>query len=630
MKKEIMNESATLTQQTTGLEALEKDAKSTTEALRFSAAAFRSIHESIIATDTEYKITHWNQISERMYGIRANEAIGIRLFDVIEIVEASPGENARRFAKLETQGYYHEEQLHRTRCTELWVNVGVQAIEDDGKRYGWVALAEDITERKRLGQALSESERKYRDLVDSLPQTIFEIDEKGNLTYANRHGFQLSGYSLEDIGKGLNALQLFIPEDRERVKENIRRIMAGEKISGQEYTALIKDGSTFPVMIYSSLIVRESKPIGLRGIVIDMTDLKQAEEALRQSEERYKALFEQKLDGVVVIDEKLKLLLANKAAAEMFDFDSVEELLEINLFEYIASEERERTFEIIAKDMFEKDLRQINEFRCIKKSGEEIWIGAIGTRIEYQGRVVGLASFRDITLQKQTEQELERSHQELRKLSSYLQSVREEERTLIAHEIHDELGQSLTALKMDIFWLQKRLTKEQQPLLDKAETMSKLVDDTILSVKRISSKLRPTILDDLGLVAAIEWQAEEFKDHTGVNCEVSIGTEDLVLGKERATTIFRVFQEALTNITRHAHATNVKVSLKLKAKRLVLKVVDNGEGITDEQILSPKSFGLIGMRERAHYFGGEVKINGIAGKGTTLEITIPLTEVRMT
>jgi PAS domain S-box-containing protein len=406
--------------------------------------------------------------------------------------------------------------------------------------------------------------------------------------------------------------------------------MAGEKIGGQEYTALRKDGSTFPVMTFSSPIIRESKPAGLRGIVIDMTDLKRAEAALSQSEEKYKALFEQKLDGVVVIDEKMKLLLANKAAAEMFGFDSVEELLEVNLFEYLVSEERERTIKIIAKDMFEKDLRQVNEFRCVKKSGEEIWIGAIGTRIEYQGKVAGLASFRDITVQKWAEQELERSRQELRRLYSYLQSVREEERTLIAHEIHDELGQSLTALKMDIFWLQKRLTKQQQPLLDKAEAMSKLVDNTILSVKRISSKLRPTILDDLGLVAAIEWQAQDFQGHTGINCEVRTETEDFVLDKERATTIFRVFQEALTNITRHANATKVKVNLNKKAEKLLLKVVDNGEGITEEQLLSPRSFGLIGMRERAHYFGGEIKINGIAGKGTTLELNMPLIEVRMT
>jgi signal transduction histidine kinase len=149
-------------------------------------------------------------------------------------------------------------------------------------------------------------------------------------------------------------------------------------------------------------------------------------------------------------------------------------------------------------------------------------------------------------------------------------------------------------------------------------------------VKRISSKLRPTILDDLGLTAAIEWQAQEFQDHIGINCEVSIGTEDLVLDKDRATTIFRVFQETLTNITRHANATKVNVRLKMKAEKLLLKVVDDGEGITKEQILSPKSFGLIGMRERTRHFGGQVKINGIAGKGTTLEITMPLTEVRMT
>jgi len=221
------------------------------------------------------------------------------------------------------------------------------------------------------------------------------------------------------------------------------------------------------------------------------------------------------------------------------------------------------------------------------------------------------------------EEELKKSREELRNLSTYLQSVREEERTRIAREIHDELGQALTALKIDLSWLNNRLPEEQKPLFEKIESMSKLIDSTIQTVRRISSELRPGILDDLGIAAAIEWQAEEFQSRTGIKCEVTLEPEDIILDKDYSTTIFRICQEAMTNVARHANATRVEVSLKEKSGKLVLEVKDNGKGITEEQIADPKSFGLIGIRERTHFWEGEVIISGIPDKGTTVTVSIP-------
>jgi signal transduction histidine kinase len=202
--------------------------------------------------------------------------------------------------------------------------------------------------------------------------------------------------------------------------------------------------------------------------------------------------------------------------------------------------------------------------------------------------------------------------------------VREQERTNIAREIHDDLGQTLTALKMDISWLRKKLPKDQETLLEKTKAMTKLTDMTIKTVKRISTELRPGLLDDLGLVAAIEWQAEEFKNRTGITYKLTIDPEEIILDPDRSTTIFRIFQETLTNIARHAKATRVTISLKKKDDKVELRVRDNGKGITEKQISHPKSFGLMGIRERVHPWEGQVKISGIPGKGTTVVVRIPI------
>ena len=239
-------------------------------------------------------------------------------------------------------------------------------------------------------------------------------------------------------------------------------------------------------------------------------------------------------------------------------------------------------------------------------------------------RINNLKLLEDITEGKQVEEELKSSREQLRNLSAHLQSIMEKERMNIAREIHDELGQALTVLKMDLFWLNNQLPKDQKLLFEKTKSMSELIDKTVKTVQRISAELRPGLLDDLGLAAAIEWQAEEFQKRTGIKCEVILDPVDIILDQDISTAVFRIFQEALMNVFRHANATNVEVSLDEKADKILLKVKDNGKGITEKQISNPESFGLIGIRERVHLLGGYVKIIGIRDKGTTITVTIPL------
>lgn len=242
---------------------------------------------------------------------------------------------------------------------------------------------------------------------------------------------------------------------------------------------------------------------------------------------------------------------------------------------------------------------------------------------ELKGRRI-VITYEDITEQRRAEKELEDSREQLRSLSTYLQSVRERESARIAREIHDELGQSLTAIQMDLIWLACRLPESDDSVAEKVERMQRVVDAAISDVHRISGELRPILLDDLGLTAAMERQAQEFQERTGVRCEVRHNCKEGSVEKDLATTLFRIFQETLTNVARHAHATSVKVRLRQRGNEFCLRVSDNGKGITQEEAGSPKSFGVLGIRERVNLWDGAVSIIGKPKKGTIIEVRIPM------
>ena len=225
---------------------------------------------------------------------------------------------------------------------------------------------------------------------------------------------------------------------------------------------------------------------------------------------------------------------------------------------------------------------------------------------------------------RQAEEQLRESHEQLRALSVYLQTVREEERTRIAREVHDELGQALTGCKLDLSWIASKLPKDQKALLAKTKALTGHIDSTIQMVRRIATELRPGILDHLGLAAALEWQANEFQTRTGIKCDVQADVGDTSVNPDSTTTLFRIFQETLTNVIRHAGATRVMVQLKEAGDQIVMEVKDNGRGISREEIANTRSMGLLGMRERAMLLGGEFKVGkSSGGKGTKVTVSIP-------
>ncbi len=359
-----------------------------------------------------------------------------------------------------------------------------------------------------------------------------------------------------------------------------------------------------------------------KHLKLELIEHRKAERALHESEEKYRNLVERANDGIVIIQDGIMKYL-NPRLAEMGGY-TIEEISGTPFTEYLHPAERPTVIDRYHRRMSGEDVEPVYETVLKGKKGSAINVEINASIISYEGKPADLVLVRDITERKLAEEQLKASRQQLRSLSAHLQSVREEERTNLARDIHDELGQLLTALKIDLSRLAKEFPPDQKSFLEKTRSMSSLVDMTIQKVKSISTELRPGLLDDFGLVAAMEWQAGEFQKLTGISIEISTKPEDIVLDRDRSTVLFRIFQELLTNVTRHADATKVRVSLIEEADKIVLTLEDNGRGITREQISDPRSFGLLGIRERVRSWQGEFRINGIPGKGTTAVISIPL------
>ena len=281
-------------------------------------------------------------------------------------------------------------------------------------------------------------------------------------------------------------------------------------------------------------------------------------------------------------------------------------------------EGRLRGFMKITRDMTER----VASEKGLREAKKELEV-----RVEQRAEILGKVNLElrnEIGERERIEGELRKSLERLRALAARLQHVREEERTRVAREMHDELGQACTAIKMDLASISRKTTARQVQLRAKLDSAMQLVDRTIFTVRRIASDLRPRTLDDLGLSAALEWQAQEFQRRTGIRCVLNLPTEPLALDSQRATAIFRIFQESLTNVARHAQATEVQARLEMSKSELIFEVRDNGKGFDPNKTNLRKSLGLVGMQERALVLDGELDIEGVLGTGTTVALRIPL------
>ena len=507
----------------------------------------------------------------------------------------------------------------------------------------------------------------YQEILRGLPVGIVVLhlenprDVKSfRITDVNPAGALLTGATQEDLrGRTLaefpKLLKTRLPRRCLDVLQSREPIDLGEISYGDER---IREGiysiQVFPLLENFIAVAFEN-----------VTERQQAEQALRQSEERFRLLIQEVQEYAIFNLDPLGNIVSWNNGAERVKGYRAEEIIGKHFSAFYPPEDvADRKPQKILEEAALRGQSEDEGWR-VRKDGSRFWANVVVTPLRNaKGSLQGFAKVtRDMTERHGKEESLakakelleirveqrttvlarvnhelrteiaERAHAEeqlrasldqLRALAARLQSVREEERTSIAREIHDELGQACTAIKMDLALITRKATKRQTRLLGKVDSATQLVNGMIATLRRIASELRPRTLDDLGLAAALEGQAQEFEARTGVRCRITLPPESVVLDPERSTAIFRIFQESLTNVARHARATGVEARLEREVNQVVLQVRDNGAGFDMGEVKSRKSLGLVGMHERALLLNGELKVESVPGTGTTLTLRIPL------
>jgi two-component system sensor histidine kinase UhpB len=338
----------------------------------------------------------------------------------------------------------------------------------------------------------------------------------------------------------------------------------------------------------------------------------------------YRAIVENSLDETALIRRDGTIGYASPSVARVLGC-SPEELGGRSVFEFLHPDDLERTRPIFSQALQVPGKAVTGEVRCRHRDGSWRVIEVVASnRFDDPEAEALVANFRDVTDRRSAEEEIRESREQLRRLSLHISAAREEERARIAREIHDELGQKLTVLKMSLSRLRQDLPSEPPTLQTSVRAILKSIDELLATVRDLSTELRPAVLDHLGLVDALKWQARDFEAKAGIRCDVVSRVEEVSLDSARRTDLFRVTQEALTNVARHSGASRAQIQISGEAGDLLLEISDNGQGFHEDGTSRRSSLGLLGIRERIEALGGTVQWLGTAGRGTRVRIRIPL------
>jgi PAS domain S-box-containing protein len=566
----------------------------------------------------EGRIIRVNKGFTQVFGYAPEAAAGRRTAELI--VPAESQDEHRRYADLLARGQRVDAEGVRRRQdgTRFPAAITLLPFSSPGRQTAVCAIYRDITKQQRAEEALQANEERWRVLFENSAVGIAVTDEHRAFIATSRAYREIVGYSEEEL-RATTYLDLTHEEDRP-----LNAVLAADERAGRlpffqlEKRYRRKDGQPVWVRVTASTSPEAgAAPRFGVAIVEDITERKRSEAKLREYEKVVQGLQEM----IGVIDRDYRYVIANQAYLDYQD-RSQEQVVGHLVPELLGQE----VFERIIKSKMDECFRgKVVKYELAVAYPNRGLRDLIATYVPIEGsagvdRIAVV--LQDITDRKRAEREQQRSFQELHALNARLESVREEERTRLARELHDRLGQAMTAIRIDLAALKAAPGCGQE--LQRIDAISGMVEETIHAVRRISTELRPGMLDDLGLAATVEWAAEEFQARTGLVCQVGAAEPDPALDPERATALYRIVQEALTNIARHAGATQVTIALAQEGSHLSLEVRDNGRGIAAEQLSARGSLGILGMRERALLLGGEFTIDGEPGRGTTVRVRIPI------
>ncbi len=608
--------STAVIQDITGRKAMEESLRQSEE--KFYKAFHSSPDVIVIASLSDGKVVEVNDRMRELSGYSAEDNIG-RTTDNLLLWE-NPADRQRYVELIDRDGKVTDMEVNfRTKSGEVrntLLSGEVIALRDGDYI---LSVIRDITAIRKTEADLRESEMRYRLLMEnSLDAVILSSPTKEEIILsANKAACDMFGMTEEELYK-CERKDLIDPSDL-RLQGLLRERDEKGRVTG-EITLFRKGRIPFPAEVSTSLYKDANGKLFSSLIIRDISGRKKAEQELRESEIRFETLFRKAILPIVLaIAPDYRIIDVNEAWIRLLGYSREESIGKTSLELGISRE----------KDKVDKIVDQINEFGELideervfyTKSGETVVVLMNISTITFSGQQYAFATMQDITARKRAEKEIKQSLEQLERLNSAMNEIREQERAMISRELHDELGQSLTALKIDLNWIRKN-TASVTGLDKRFDEMTGLLDSTIRNVQHISSELRPSLLDDLGLAAAIEWYCGECKDRTGIRFDLQL--EDVQADTaSKNTALFRILQESVTNVIRHAEASNVYIRLTGNKEEICLRVEDDGVGIPPEKLNSWESIGLTGMSERARQFKGHFRIESKPGEGTAVEVTIP-------
>jgi PAS domain S-box-containing protein len=495
-----------------------------------------------------------------------------------------------------------------------------------------VAAIRDITGRRQAEEALRRSETKFRTLYDMTGDAVMLLDEKGFLD-CNPAALEIFGCATREEFCSKHPADVSPPTQPDgtdsRTLANQQIATAMEK-GRHHFDWMHKRADTdqvFPADVLLSAMELDGKRV-LEAVVRDITERRRMGDQIAKVLKQQQAILDVSPIGISLNKGRI-IEWSNPAHCAIFGY-TPEEIHGMDTSAlFVCKEDYERVGRELAVQIPQGLVCTVeNEFK--RKDGTRFWCFAQGRALDPGDLSAGVIwMLTDITARKRTEENLRVYHEQLRSLAARVQAVREEERTRIAREIHDVLAQDLTSLKIDVSLLAGLLAQssgesERNLVREKLAGMAAVTDTAIQSVQKIATDLRPVVLDSLGLCAAIEWMAKDFQAHTGIGCQLRLPRRELPLDHDHSTALFRILQESLTNVARHAAATQVEILLQREAGHVILTIQDNGRGIQECQANAPGAVGLMGMHERALLLGGRCDICGRPGEGTRVEARLPL------
>jgi PAS domain S-box-containing protein len=479
---------------------------------------------------------------------------------------------------------------------------------------------EELRESRAQAEALLV---RYTDLFDFAPAGLFTIEKNGALSEVNLTGASLLGVARAQL-MGKRFATFVASADRSAFAALLTRIFASRNPQACELT-LERSGSTPIHVTLEATLSPDATQCHL--VLLDVTARKQAQKALAESEARTGAIIESAMDAIITVDENTHIVVFNQAAVAMFGC-SAQEAIGSPLDRFIPQHFRARHKAQIRafgeSGVTSRSMGQPGHVDALRSNGEEFPVEAAISHAEVFGHQFYTVILRDVTQSKRTRETLEHSQRDLRALSKAADIALEAERARIAREMHDEFGQALTAIKMDLESLRNNLPPDQPKQHERALAMRNILDDLVAATRRLAADLRPLVLDDLGLVAALEWLTQNFSQRTGIVVKLTVNDMPTKVPDPLASALFRITQESLTNISKHAGASMVMVRLEQEDAWLQLTVRDNGRGIELADMDKPGSYGLLGIRERVTLLGGELVVSRNPTHGTQVRVRIPL------